>query len=153
MALEIYCQIDKIPCVSNVAAYDKWFKVDAFSVGGSYSFDAKNEAGAGTTDLAPIVISKIMDKSSASIADAVMYKLKVAKIVVEIVNDKPGGGGRSKHLTYTFENCRITSFNHNSSDPMSETFTFAYRIIKLDDHFTSQKMQYDLSKPEAKAAL
>jgi type VI protein secretion system component Hcp len=153
MALEIYCQIDKIPCESNTDPYKKWFKVEGFNCGGAYSFDPKNETGAGTTDCQPISVTKIIDKSTANIADAVMYKLKVAKIVVEVVNDKPGGGGRSKHLTYTFENCRITSFNHSSGDPMAESFTFVYRIIKLDDHFTSQKMQYDLSKPEAKAAL
>jgi type VI protein secretion system component Hcp len=153
MAVEIFCQIDKIPCESNVEAYKKWFKVEHFSIGGSYGFDAKNETGAGTTDLQPISIGKIVDKSSANIVEAVMFKLKVAKVVVEIVNDKPGSGGRGKHLTYTFEQCRITSFQQASGDPMQENLTVAYRIIKLDDHFTSQKMQFDLSKPEAKGAL
>lgn len=153
MALEIFCQIEKIPCESNVEAYKKWFKVESFSIGGSYSFDPKNETGAGTTDLQPITISKIVDKSTANIVEAVMFKLKVPKVLIEIVNDKPGAGGRGKHLTYTLENCRITSFQQGSSDPMTETFTVAYRIIKLDDHFTSQKMQFDLAKPEAKGAL
>jgi type VI protein secretion system component Hcp len=154
MALEIFCQIDKIACESNVKNYEKWFKVEQFSVAGSYSFDPRNETGAGTTDLSPISIGKIMDKSSALIAEAVLYKLKVAKVVVEIMNDKPGGsGGRAKHLTYTFENCRITSFQQSASDPMHEVFTLAYRIIKFDDHFTGQKMQYDLSKPDEKKGL
>jgi type VI protein secretion system component Hcp len=153
MALEIFCKIDKIPCESNTEPYKKYFKVDSFSFGGSYGFDPKNETGAGTTDLSPISISKIIDKSSALLVEAVMYKLKVANIEVVVLNDKPGGGGRIKHLTYIFENVRITSVNHASSDPMSESFSFVYRIVKLDDHLTSQKMQYDLSKPEAKTAL
>ena len=155
MALEIFCQIDKIPCESNIKGYEKWFKVESFSLGGSYGFNAASEAGAGTTDLSPVSFSKLIDKSTASLVDAVMYKLDVPKVVIEIVNDKKGSaaGGRSKHLTYTLEKCRITSFNHTSSDPMFESFTIAYRIIKLDDHFTSQKMQYDLGNPAAKTAL
>ena len=155
MALEIFCQIEKVPCESNIKGYEKWFKVESFSLGGSYRFNAADEAGAGTTDLSAVTFSKLIDKSTATLIDAVMYKLEVPKVVIEVVNDKKGSaaGGRSKHLTYTMEKCRITSFQHSSGDPMYETFSVAYRVIKLDDHFTSQKMQFDLGNPAAKSAL
>src|SRR6187431_735243 len=108
MALEIFCQIEKVPCESNIKGYEKWFKVESFNLGGAYGFNAKDEAGAGTTDLSPVTFSKLIDKSTATLIDAVMYKLDVPKVVIEIVNDKKGSaaGGRSKHLTYRSEERR-----------------------------------------------
>ncbi len=153
MALEIFCQIDKVPCESNVKGYDKWFKVEAFGLTGSYGYDAENEKGQGPTMLADVQISKAVDKSSATLMECSMYKLKVAKVVIEVVDDKPGGGGRQKHLTYTLENCRITRVSHAPGMHMMETIAVAYRVLKYDDHFTSQKMQYDLGSPDAKKAL
>ena len=153
MALEVFCQIDKIPCESNVQAYAKWFKVNSFGIGGSYGYDINRESGQGNTDLQAIQMSKLIDKSSANIMEAVLYKLKIPKVVIEIVSDKSGAGGRAKHSTYTLENCRITSYNHMTAESLSESITILYRILKFDDHFTSQKMQYDLGKPDAKTSL
>jgi type VI protein secretion system component Hcp len=153
MALEIFCKIEKIPCESNVAAYKDHFKVQSLGIGGSYQYDIQSETGQGATDLQGVQISKLIDKSSANIMDAVLYKLKVPKVIIEIVNDKTKDGGRSKHLTYTLENCRITSYQHSTGDSLQESITILYRILKYDDHFTSQKMQYDLGAPDTKKAL
>jgi type VI protein secretion system component Hcp len=153
MALEVFCKIEKIPCESNVQGYKDHFKVNTFSIGGSYNYDIAAESGQGTTDLGAVQISKLIDKSSANIMDAVMYKLKVPKVIIEIVNDKAKEGGRAKHVTYTLENCRITSYNHSTEGALSENISILYRIIKFDDHFTSQKMQYDLSQPDSKKSL
>src|SRR5262249_7659595 len=130
-----------------------YFKVIQFGIAGSYNYDIAAETGQGTTDLQGVQIHKLIDKSSANIMDAVMYKLKVPKVVIEIVNDKQKAGGRAKHVTYTLENCRITSYSHTTGEHLAENITILYRIIKFDDHFTSQKMQYDLSQPDAKKSL
>src|SRR6185369_12909133 len=97
MGLEVFCKIEKIPCESNVAAYKDYFKVQTFNIGGSYNYDIQAESGQGATDLGAVSIAKLIDKSTANIMDAVMYKLKVPKVVIEIVNDKHKEGGRAKH--------------------------------------------------------
>lgn len=153
MALEIFCKIEKIPCESNVSAYKDHFKVQSLGIGGAYNYDIASETGQGTTELQGVQISKLIDKSSANIMDAVLFKLKVPKVIIEIVNDKSKDGGRAKHLTYTLENCRITSYSHSTSDSLQETITILYRILRFDDHFTSQKMHYDLSAPDEKKSL
>jgi type VI protein secretion system component Hcp len=153
MALEIFCKIEKIPCESNVGAYKDSFKVESFQIGGMYNYNIATETGQGTTDLGAVQISKLIDKSSANIMDAVLYKLKVPKVTIEIVNDKSKDGGRAKHVTYTLEQCRITSYMHQTSGSLSETISILYRILKFDDHFTSQKMQYNLGEPDAKKSL
>ena len=116
-------------------------------------FDVNTETGQGSTDLGAVTISKLVDKSSANIMESVLYKLAVPKVIIEIVNDKHKAGGRAKHITYTLENCRITSYSHSAAGSLDESITVLYRILKYDDHFTTQKMQYDLGKPDAKKNL
>jgi type VI protein secretion system component Hcp len=153
MSLEVFCKIEKIPCESNVEGYKDHFRVQSMAIGGNYGYDIHTETGQGNTDLQAVQISKLIDKSSANIMDAVLYKLKVPKVVIEVVNDKIKAGGRAKHLTYTLENCRITSYQHSTGGDLSESITILYRVLKFDDHFTSQKMQYDLGVPDSKKSL
>lgn len=153
MALEAFCKIEKIPCESNIGGYKDYFKVESFQIGGMYHYNVATETGQGTTDLGAVQITKLIDKSSANIMDAVLYKLKVPKVTIEIVNDKSKDGGRAKHVTYTLENCRITSYMHSTGMTLGETISILYRVLKFDDHFTSQKMQYDLGSPDAKKSL
>ena len=144
MAIDAFCKMDGIPAASTEAAYKDWFRLDSMGFSGNYSWDAVTKQSPAQSTADPVQLSKLIDKSSPMIAQVLLTKAAVKNVVVEIMDDNPDSGKRERRLTYTFEECRIVSLNHNPVPSMSESLVVAYRILKVDDHFTKQKMQYSV---------
>jgi type VI protein secretion system component Hcp len=144
MAIDAFCKIDTIPSESTEAAYKDWFRVESMGFSGQYSWDAVTRQSPAQSTADPVSLSKLIDKSSPMIIQVLLTKAAVKNVILEILDDHPTTGKRDKRLTYTFEECRIVSVNQSPVPGMQESLTVAYRILKIDDHFTKQKMQYSV---------
>ena len=128
-----YIKFDGIDGESKGKGYEKWSDLDSFSQAihktGSGATGAARRRG--TIILEDLQCSKLMDKSSPKIAEAVCLGKVFPKVEIRLATSSVNTG-RENYYKYELKNVMVTSYQvaGGSQDKPQETFSLNFEEIK-----------------------
>lgn len=136
MAFDAFVEIDGIPGESTDAKYSGWIEATSFHFGVTQTASATDSsAGGGTSeraDFQDFSFEKLVDKATPLLLRD-CAKGKVFSKIKVVANR--AGGSKTPFLTYTFEECVLSSVSHGGgggSDFPSESVSVNFAAYKLD---------------------
>jgi len=139
-----YVKFDEIDGEAIAAGYEGWSDVDTLAQVISREVDP--ETGLKPAKLEDIICSKVLDKASPKLANAVAAGLTFPIVEIHLTRNAVTGG-QAPYLKYELEDVAIVSYNlFGSSNPLvinRESLSLNFRKIKMT------YIEYDLDGNEA----
>ena len=135
MAVDAFLKIDAIEGESIIKGYEKQIAIESYSFGmnNNVTFAAgSGGGGAGKASIQDIHFSKIMDKTSPALMQALMVGTHIKSIVLTL--RKTTGDVQLDYFSITLEDCCLSSYQSGAgsgSDAVIETISVGFARIKI----------------------
>jgi type VI secretion system secreted protein Hcp len=151
MAFDAFMKIDGIPGESQDDKHKDWIEILSYQLGSSQpvSSTASSAGGAGTgrVNIAPVTISKLVDKSSPKLWDACNTGKHISKVIIEAHRS---GGDKQKYLEITMEQVLVANYTQGGGDDFPlEIVSFAPGKISMT--YVHQKREDGISSGNVSA--
>lgn len=135
MAVDAFLKIDAIDGESIIKGYEKQIAIESYSFGmnNNVTFAAgSGGGGAGKANIQDIHFTKLMDKTSPALMQALMVGTHIKSIVLTL--RKTTGAVQLDYFSITLEDCCLSSYQSGAgsgSDAVIETISVGFARIKI----------------------
>lgn len=135
MAVDAFLKIDAIEGESIIKGYEKQIAIESYSFGMSnnVTFAAgSGGGGAGKANIQDIHFTKLMDKTSPALMQALMVGTHIKSIVLTL--RKTTGAVQLDYFSITLEDCCLSSYQSGASaggDSVMEQVSVGFARIKI----------------------